>query len=479
MTRSESAESVFDVFASLVDQSLVRRLDEGDGSARYVMLGTVKEFAAEQLADLGESETTGDAHAVFFLALLRNARNRFETTDRRAARQLVERERDNVRAALKWAMDRGDAKTAQGIASSQVRFWVVMGLMTEARGWLAQASALPGLSSPADRAETLFFAASLAIDQNDLDRGGEFFTAAERLAEESGYALGHVHVALLRAHVARWRGEFAAAALSCERAVALVGGLDEPIWHGIALRDLGVIERARGNHDNAVARFEESLAVFRRLDHPWGIPAAQRDLGQEALHRGDFSNATALFHESLLGWRLLGEPLHLGGNLWGLARVALVTRQAEAAARLLGAKEAFAEAMGRVPSPEERNEHNHALDAARAALGDAAFDALRREGLALSVDGMIAAALAVAEVAMAEPMGSGARPEPMRNAISLTSREVEVLRLLTDGRSDRAIAAALFISPRTASAHVGRILTKLEVQSRTAAAAHAIRYGLI
>jgi DNA-binding NarL/FixJ family response regulator len=61
----------------------------------------------------------------------------------------------------------------------------------------------------------------------------------------------------------------------------------------------------------------------------------------------------------------------------------------------------------------------------------------------------------------------------------LSSREREVLTLLVDGATDREIAAALFISPRTASKHVGAILAKLDAGSRAEAAIRAVRDGLV
>ena len=60
----------------------------------------------------------------------------------------------------------------------------------------------------------------------------------------------------------------------------------------------------------------------------------------------------------------------------------------------------------------------------------------------------------------------------------LTAREIEVLRLVADGRSNPEIAAMLFISPRTVSTHITNILTKLDLDSRSAAAAYAARHGL-
>ena len=437
------------------------------------MLETVREFAAERLAAHGEAEAAGAAHAAFFLALARDARVRIERPERRAARELVEREHDNLRAALRWAIERGDAGTAQGLAGSLARFWEVLGYLTEARGWLERSLALPGPTSPADRVETLYFASGLAIGQNDLDRASVHIAAALRLAEESGYRLGRAQALLQLGHLAHWRGEFADAAARFEAAIGLTRELGEPVWEGIVLRELGLVAGASGDQERAIEYHEAALALWRRLDHPWGIPAAQRELAHEALVRGDLAGATALYHESLIGWRHLGERLHLGGNLRGMARVALATGQSAAAARLLGAEEAFAEAMALVLPPEDREERARASAAARAALGATAFEALRAEGRALTFDGVIDAAMQVTATAAA-PRGPAAA-----DRFGLTPRELEVLRLLTSGTTNREIGEQLFISERTASTHVQNIFGKLGVNTRTEAVALALEHALV
>ena len=418
LSHPRSSACVLDSIAALVDQSLVRRLDEDDEPVRFAMLETVREFAAERLMAHGELEATGAAHAAYFLALARDARRRIEGQDRPAARRLVEREHDNLRAALRWAIARGDAATARGLASSLARFWAVLGAVTEARGWLEQALALPGQTSTADDAETLYFAADFAIGQNDLDRAGILIREARRQAEVRGDGLGRVQTALLRGNLALWRGDFAEATAGFAEAHALVRALDEPIWEGIALRGLGLAAGAGGDHARAVAHHDAALAIWRRLDHPWGVPAAQRELAHEALVCGDYATAAGLYHQSLIGWRHLGERLHLGGNLRGLARVALETGQAKPAARLLGAEEAFAAAMGLVLPPEEREGRARSAEAVRAVLGDAGFEGARAEGRDLSIDGVIAAALAVAEA----PEGSPIKTARSRSLIAATTR---------------------------------------------------------
>jgi len=464
--------------ASLVDQSLIRPTDQPDGMARFEMLGTIREFAVEQLSHSGEVEAARGAHGLYFLALAEDARDRIEGPDRVVARELVEREHDNFRAALGWAFNRGDAEAACGLAGALARFWEVIGYVTEARVWLDGAADMAGLSSPAHRAEVLYFAAGLAIAQNDLDRASVLTARALTLGQESGYRLGVAMAFLQLGHMAHWQRDPQAATERFGEALAIFRELEEPVWEGIALRDLGIALSITGDHDGAVAHHEEALAVWRRLDHLWGIPAALRDLAHEKLHLGDYATAAALYHESLIGWSRLRERLHIGGNLRGLARVAVSTGQAEQAARLLGAVEAFDEVMGIVPPPEEREQQDHTAAGARVALGDAAFDAAVAEGRALTFDSVVAAGLAVAHAAVASSEAGSTMPSPVAGPGALTRRELEVLRLLVDGCTDRQIATTLFISPKTAGHHVAHILAKLDVESRTAATAYALRQGL-
>ena len=63
--------------------------------------------------------------------------------------------------------------------------------------------------------------------------------------------------------------------------------------------------------------------------------------------------------------------------------------------------------------------------------------------------------------------------------LHLTNREVDVLRLVAEGQTDREVAEALVISPRTVNRHLSNIFVKLDVPGRAAAVAYAIRQGLV
>jgi DNA-binding NarL/FixJ family response regulator len=117
------------------------------------------------------------------------------------------------------------------------------------------------------------------------------------------------------------------------------------------------------------------------------------------------------------------------------------------------------------------------MDVARSSLGLPAYTEALVEGRRLTLESSIAAATELLTALREQPAANERQEKPA--PYGLTRRELDVLRLLTDGRSDRQIGDALSISHRTVMSHVEHILTKLDVDSRTAAATQAVRLGLV
>ena len=155
----------------------------------------------------------------------------------------------------------------------------------------------------------------------------------------------------------------------------------------------------------------------------------------------------------------------------------IATRREPAhAAEFLGAAEALRQQIGTSIKGWDRPAYERGVATVRATLSPEAFASAWAAGAAMP----LAAVIAEAMVDAAPTASPSARAEVVDPAITagLTPREGEVLRLLSDGVSDREIAAALSISERTAGNHVQHILQKLGVDSRTAAAVFALRLGL-
>ncbi len=159
-----------------------------------------------------------------------------------------------------------------------------------------------------------------------------------------------------------------------------------------------------------------------------------------------------------------------------MAVLAALCGQAERAARLFGAAEAMSRAVGLVFNLPERDAYERATVAARSHLGEPAFGSAWAAGQSMTPAQVKAEIHAVLDAASAAPVA--ASPSDPAAGTGLTHRELEVLGLIVEGRSNREIAEALFVSPRTVDTHVTAVLAKLEAKSRTAAVAAARRLGL-
>jgi non-specific serine/threonine protein kinase len=249
------------------------------------------------------------------------------------------------------------------------------------------------------------------------------------------------------------------------------------------LIDLGEVIQRQGDLARAETLYDEAQRLFEELGDQRALAMTLHGRAGLALQRRDTARAAALLAEGLTLARQVGDRLTAADCLEAVAQV-VVTDQAAQATRLLGAASAVRDAAGAPVADHLRSSHDETNAAARAALGAAAFGTAHDAGRALSLELAVAEAIVAVEamlrpttassVASAQPADSGSVP-----GADLTPREREVLHLLAEGRTDREIAAALFVTTKTASNHVASILSKLGVETRTAAAAYALRHGLV
>ena len=170
---------MLDGIASLVDKSLVQQVARPDGEPRFRMLETIREFGLEQLAAAGETEATMQRLAGWCRSLLEGVEEAFFTAMQGQWVERLEAEHDNLRAVLAWAIERGDAATAQSLVEKLAWFWVPRGYLSEGRTWGERALALGDASPTPERASTLAMTGTLAWLQGDHQRAREL--AAEGL----------------------------------------------------------------------------------------------------------------------------------------------------------------------------------------------------------------------------------------------------------------------------------------------------------
>ena len=185
-------------------------------------------------------------------------------------------------------------------------------------------------------------------------------------------------------------------------------------------------------------------------------------LSQDA---GALDRAAALYRESLMMYRELGGVISSSPeSLEGLALVAHAQGSHRRAACLIAAATAIREQTGIAVQPVQTEP---VVAATRQALGDLDVRAAWHAGSTMTLDDAIAFAL--------EPIVADASPASDRRSFpeDLTVREVEVLRLIAAGHSNRQIAYTLFLSPRTIERHIANIYLKIDVHSKAEATEYA------
>jgi DNA-binding CsgD family transcriptional regulator len=287
-----------------------------------------------------------------------------------------------------------------------------------------------------------------------------------------------------------------------EQALGLWRDVGSQSNEAMALMVLGGIASMLGDAEVAASRAEESLASFRALGHPSGAANSLGHLARLASDRGDDRGAALAYHEVLRIWTEVavrwwsdGPPAGAGEAstfpqwasvddqrsvvraLTGLARIAAAHDEPDQAATLVGAVDIRIDVPGVGNSSFDRANHDRAATAAHVALGEKRFAELRAVGRTLRLEEAIA--LAASVTVPDAPAGAIGPHRPESGPDALTARERDVLRLLVEGRSNAEIAEALFVGVRTVRTHVASILAKLGLPTRTAAATHAVRHGLL
>lgn len=421
-----------ELLEGLTHKSLVG-LDESDDGGRYGLLETVRQYAAEQLAAAGEAPMVRDRHLIWCVALAEGAAPELSGSEQGVWLSRLEREHDNLRAALGWAREREEGERGLRLAAALSRFWYTRGYLREGRGWLEGALARNAAAPAGLRAAALKGAGNLALNQGEYARAALLYQEAlvlfRAIGDQQGIAgsltnLGVVadrqgdygHAAALfeeAVAVARQRGDtlqiartlgnlaavwdrqgdYTRGAALYEEARSLFEVLGDRQGIATALDNLGVVAFRQGEYGRAAALHEESLALARELGDRHASIVSLINLAAVADRQGDHGRSTALLQEGLLLGREIGAGDEVADILERLAWVAIAEGHASRAVRLGGAAEARWEALSVPPAREDRAEHGRAVQAMRAALGAEAFAAAWSEGRALSLEQAIALAL--------------------------------------------------------------------------------------
>jgi predicted ATPase/class 3 adenylate cyclase len=296
---------LLDGLTSLVDQSLVRRTDPAEGGPRFLMLETIREFGLEQLEATGDLEPVRRRHAEHFLGLAEEAEPHLTGHDQGQWLDRCDQEHANLRAALRWAVETGDAGRAQAAAGALWRFWQQRGHLTEGRRWLEEVLAMPSGQAPTQ-------------------------ARAKALAGAGG--------------IAWWSDQKASRALYDE-ALAIARGLGDPAPLAEALYNQAFVVAAEEDAEAAARLLDESLELFRQLGDEAGVARVQVMLVVRDAMAGAWDRVMAGIEESVAIWRRRGDRLNLAfGLVWLAFAYGRAGRRDDARGTVLEALELFREA---------------------------------------------------------------------------------------------------------------------------------------
>ena len=414
-------DGTLDVLAGveiLLNNSLLRQEEDPSGGARFRMLGTVREYALEELEKHAELAALTRGHALYFVSKITSeAGYKLFSTESVMWLDWCEAEQDNIRAALAWALINTEADNFKtGLILFLGWFWYRRGYLHEGRVWaerfLETKWAAPGT---AGRAGALLGSAMLALWEGnaktaiveaeecvalfqrqedeqylptallqlgviDINMGKD--TAAHPLIEEAAslfqqagqkffYAVSLVHLG----NVALGLGHTAEARAWLEKALPIAQEVGDQWAISFALNNLGEVARVLGDYDKARHYYEESESLLRVMGDPGDLARLVHNLGSVAQHEGNFEKAKSLYAESLAMFRKFGNKRGIAECLMGLAGLKAENGQTQQAARLFSAAEAILAESGTAWWPADRAEveHNRAVILSR--LGESFFQA--------------------------------------------------------------------------------------------------------
>ncbi len=458
--------NVLDGITALVRQSLVNRVEQTSDYPRFGMLETIREFALERLEASCEEEMLRDRHAAYFAVLAGRPKLTWWLPRETGIERL------NIQTALSRAIDHSNAENLFLLA---IGVWQ---LIEPVSGYDQLEQTLTVLAKDPDfprskRALLAAGTAQFALWRKDYRRVVALIDESLALVGESDDD-DYLALALMCVGWSAYGlGELDQASAFGMEALGKWKTLGEVGWAGEALLLLGSVARLRGEYQCAESLLKESLSATQAHGNEEAVAAVLGCLGQCACEQGDLRRAASMFANVLTLSPARWDPLNLEGCLSSLSAVAIKAGHFEQAAYMLGKAENLRERRGTDQFPADASWLGSAIATLHGHLSDAEFAAAWDAGRSVSHDQAIEEAQAFADdIAMTAPVRRCAPG-------NLTPRELEVLELLVEGRTNQEIATALFVSHRTARAHVAAILAKLDVPTRAAAASYAVRHQLV
>jgi predicted ATPase/DNA-binding XRE family transcriptional regulator len=365
---------VVDGIAALLNSSLLQHHVGYDGRSRFGMLETIREYALGQLIASGEAETMRRRHAAYYLALAEAAEREWDRPEEWTWLRRLVSVRDNLRGALRWALDVRDAAMVLRLNGALLLFWTICSALTEARGWLDAALALPRPSDApeldAAEAKVLNVAGYVAAEIAEHARAYAYFERGLARYRALGDCGGIAWSLRGCAFVHMLRDEHAAAAQLLHESLQLCRSSDDTPGLAWSRYALAVVQLAQSDLAQARGALEDVLVDMQQQGMIFGVFRTLLALGHALFAQGDIVGAEVRYREGLAISREVPMLTIITIGLDGLAMVAAAKGLPLRAARLWGAAEALREVTDERRWHIFQRPYDRALGAAQAQVSE-------------------------------------------------------------------------------------------------------------
>jgi predicted ATPase/TolB-like protein/Tfp pilus assembly protein PilF len=431
---SPADRDALDLLASLVEKSLVRQMETGEGEPRFQMLETIRQYGLTLLDSLDEAAAVRRRQLDYFLDLAERAEPQLTGPDQGEWLDRLDRDHENVTAVMDWALEAGEIEKAVRLGSAMWWFFWLRGHFAEMRTRLDLALQRGADLPRSLRANLLVASGAIATMDGDGEVAARFYEQAVQLERDRddrrgvpralrNLASGSVHLgryeqalplyeealaldrelgnslgecAALRglAKTALFLGDLDRADELYAQALAVARSVGDRHYVASALAGCGDVARERNRLDQAERLYEEGLELCRRIGSQPGIASALQHLATIALSYGNLERCDKLHGDALEITRRLNNRRGMAISLAGLGASAVDREQWDRGVRILGAAEQLVGSAGVVLPPHEQRWWQARFAPAVASLGSETCERFRREGRALSLEAAIQLATA-------------------------------------------------------------------------------------
>ena len=345
----ELGTDTLDGLTSLADKSLIQPIQVDDAEPRFGMLQVIREFATEKLSSGPDADELPRRHAGFILELAEAAEPELRSSTLRAWQHRLHREQQNIRGALHWAVEGGDAVVGLRIAGAIWDYWHYWAELREAARWLETLLAMPAAASDPVRAKALRSLAGVLYWQGDGERSAALYEESLAIAR----TIGDERLIAATLYDAAWgavaHGDLATATARGQESLEHYRRAGEEEYATIVQAWLDVAPVVTGHGGNlatALEGIQQARAANQRLGRAHDVADWSETLPLVLRAVGDFPNAYEAARVSLRRWDELGTLGRLPLGLKMLAAVELGLGRPERAVRLGAAAERWNDQIG-------------------------------------------------------------------------------------------------------------------------------------